>query len=82
MKKRIVCMAVCLTMLITAGCGNSAETVVSQAQELSTSEGSGEKSDEKLEEKEKRFIDRRKVREENAKFVENGKTAIKKFLKK
>ncbi len=49
MKKRIVCMAVCLTMLITAGCGNSTETDVSRAQELSTAEGSGEKSEEKPE---------------------------------
>ena len=37
---------------------------------------------EKLEKKEKRFLNQLKVREENAKFIENGKTAIKKFLKK
>ncbi len=37
---------------------------------------------ENLEKKEKKFINQQKVREENAKFIENSKTAIKKFLKK
>ncbi|MBQ1827515.1 MAG: hypothetical protein II126_06025 [Erysipelotrichaceae bacterium] len=35
-----------------------------------------------LEKKEKRFLNQQKVREENARIIENGKTAIKKFLKK
>ncbi len=43
MKKRFLCIAACVALMITAGCGNGGVADVIQAKEISTSESSDEK---------------------------------------